>query len=404
METNSKIFLNSFPVSGIRNINKKNLLNLISRAGTISRSQLANISGLTPPSVSKITRVMIQEGILVEQGTIDSTGKAGRKEINLSVNPESAYVIGISLTANRPKIVLSNAVGETLDTKDLSDLKFSEIDKTIGQIISRVKDIVFDNSIDKKKLLGIGVSAALSLGSTEDVLFSLPLGWKGVSLRDRLEKELNLPVKIEARASALLKAEISQLEIPKDIYLINVALNTGVSAFIGGGIFNPMLNGFGSISHLILDENGPKCLDCGRKGCFETLASGISLVKFAETLKMKKESKDRQLHKLISQADRGNMKIKKLFFNAGKYLGQAIDSIKILFNPSMLIVAGEVGRQNDYAEGVNFKLNELGYKNIENFLRFSQITSEEAAKSVALDEFIFAKSFDVDQLKIASDR
>jgi DNA-binding MarR family transcriptional regulator len=71
METNSKIFLNSFPVSGIRNINKKNLLNLISRAGTISRSQLANISGLTPPSVSKITRVMIQEGILVEQGTID---------------------------------------------------------------------------------------------------------------------------------------------------------------------------------------------------------------------------------------------------------------------------------------------------------------------------------------------
>ena len=347
---------------------------------------------------------MIQEGILVEQGTIDSTGKAGRKEINLSVNPESAYVIGISLTANRPKIVLSNAVGETLDTKDLSDLKFSEIDKTIGQIISRVKDIVFDNSIDKKKLLGIGVSAALSLGSTEDVLFSLPLGWKGVSLRDRLEKELNLPVKIEARASALLKAEISQLEIPKDIYLINVALNTGVSAFIGGGIFNPMLNGFGSISHLILDENGPKCLDCGRKGCFETLASGISLVKFAETLKMKKESKDRQLHKLISQADRGNMKIKKLFFNAGKCLGQAIDSIKILFNPSMLIVAGEVGRQNDYAEGVNFKLNELGYKNIENFLRFSQITSEEAAKSVALDEFIFAKSFDVDQLKIASDR
>lgn len=59
METNSKIFLNSFPVPGIRNINKKNLLNLISRAGTISRSQLANISGLTPPSVSKITRVMI---------------------------------------------------------------------------------------------------------------------------------------------------------------------------------------------------------------------------------------------------------------------------------------------------------------------------------------------------------
>ena len=149
METNNTIF-SSYPSMGTRLQNKKNLLNLIAKSGSISRSQLSSVTGLTPPSVSKITRAMIEDGILLEAGTAESTGKVGRKEINLSINPDSAYVIGISLTANRPNIVLCNAIGETVDSQNLSDLNFLEINKTIITIVSRIKNIVFDNSIDKK--------------------------------------------------------------------------------------------------------------------------------------------------------------------------------------------------------------------------------------------------------------
>ena len=134
METNNTIF-SSYPSMGTRLQNKKNLLNLIAKSGSISRSQLSSVTGLTPPSVSKITRAMIEDGILLEAGTAESTGKVGRKEINLSVNPNSAYVIGISLTANRPNIVLCNAIGETVDSQNLSDLNFSEINKTIITIL-----------------------------------------------------------------------------------------------------------------------------------------------------------------------------------------------------------------------------------------------------------------------------
>ena len=144
-------------------------------------------------------------------------------------------------------------------------------------------------------------------------MVSLPLGWKKVNLREQLERELNLPIKIEPRSSALLKAEISQQEKPEDMYLINVALNTGVSAYLGGNIFNPMSNGFGSVSHLILDAQGPLCLHCGRKGCFETLASGISIVNLVEKLDNPNNNKDQQLQ----QGERENLliiqKLKKFF-------------------------------------------------------------------------------------------
>ena len=75
-----------------------------------------------------------------------------------------------------------------------------------------------------------------------------------------------------------------------------------------------------------------------------------------------------------------------------------------LLNPSTVIVAGEVGRQKDYSEGAISMLHELKYKNTENFLKFSNITSDEAAKSVALDEFVFSKLFDIEQLRVDSDK
>jgi hypothetical protein len=49
-------------------------------------------------------------------------------------------------------------------------------------------------------------------------------------------------------------------------------------------------------------------------------------------------------------------------------------------------------------------LHELKYKNTKNFLKFSNITSDEAAKSVALDEFVFSKLFDIEQLRVDSDK
>jgi predicted NBD/HSP70 family sugar kinase len=165
-----------------------------------------------------------------------------------------------------------------------------------------------------------------------------------------------------------------------------------------------MSNGFGSVSHLVLDAQGPLCLHCGREGCFETLASGISIVNLAEKFDKLNKNKDQRLHFLISEADNGNEKIKKLFFNAGRSLAKGIDSVMTLLNPSTVIVAGEVGRQKDYSEGAISMLHELKYKNTENFLKFSNITSDEAAKSVALDEFVFSKLFDIEQLRVDSDK
>jgi hypothetical protein len=75
-----------------------------------------------------------------------------------------------------------------------------------------------------------------------------------------------------------------------------------------------------------------------------------------------------------------------------------------LLNPSTVIVAGEVGRQKDYSKGARSMLHELKYKNTEDFLKFSSITSDEAAKSVALDEFVFSKLFDIERLKMDNNK
>ena len=50
----------------IRKINRSNIIGLIRKQGSLSRSEISRISGLSLPSVSRIIDSLIQEGILKE--------------------------------------------------------------------------------------------------------------------------------------------------------------------------------------------------------------------------------------------------------------------------------------------------------------------------------------------------
>ncbi len=86
----------------IRGINQSILLNLIRAHGTISRPQLATLSGLSQVTVIKITNNLIDRRLVVEKEYAESTG--GRRAGLLEINPEGGFAVGLmsqpsSLTA-----------------------------------------------------------------------------------------------------------------------------------------------------------------------------------------------------------------------------------------------------------------------------------------------------------------
>jgi hypothetical protein len=90
----------------IRAINRSTILNIIKMHSAIPRAEIARLTGLSPATVSAISAELIQEDLVFEKETGDSSG--GRRPIMLAINPRGGYVVGI-------KVMEDHALGALTD-------------------------------------------------------------------------------------------------------------------------------------------------------------------------------------------------------------------------------------------------------------------------------------------------
>src|SRR4029078_6170141 len=75
------------------------ILDLVRSSGTVSRVELAQLSGLTPSSITRIVKSLIDERLVIETGFGDSTG--GKRPSLIELNPKAGYAVGLSLDDER---------------------------------------------------------------------------------------------------------------------------------------------------------------------------------------------------------------------------------------------------------------------------------------------------------------
>ena len=393
------------PASSILSrINRERIISLLARGDSMTRSQIAQGAGLTAAAISRITRRMLDARILVESEPIPSQGRVGRRETLLSINPDGAYVLGISITANRRSITLANARGESLETLDCDGLSIEDPERFLGELALQAKSLIYDCDFSRSRLLGAGVSAALSADTgnsfSEGLVTSNPLGWRNVPVKRILENRLDLPVKVEHRSSAILRAELKSIQPELDVYLVNVALGIGASARLDGQFLASGDRGFGALSHFSVHGNETRCY-CGKKGCLEAVSGGFSVLRELGLVDCSPGVQARRLNETVSAANSGNQKYKDAFKRAGRRLGIGIDAVHTLMKPDKFILSGEVGRQRDFFAGVVDALNEFGFEGSAELLEMSGTTSAEAAVQVALEGFVFTGAMDMRSLKVA---
>lgn len=381
--------------AALRRHNREWLVSLIARSGPVTRGTLAGLTGLTGAAISRITRELIDAKLVREGDPIAVPGRVGRREYNLSINPTGAFFLGISLTANRRSVSLANADGEVLRAADCSDIPIDDPLAFLTELGNRAKTLAFDEAMERDRLLGVGVSFAMSAGpdssSGNGLISSEPLGWKDVPVRDTLSQSLNLPVQVEHRASAILCGELLGGQELKSVYLINAALGLGNSAYFDGRFLTTTDRGFGDLSHYSTSHSDKLCT-CGRTGCMEVAASGKAILNALGSEFAPSERVATRLAKAIEAANAGDPSVRTHFRDAGTQLSYGVDAILSLFDPESVIVAGEVGRQADYYQGLVDGLEKVGRPNARDIIMQSSITSEEAAVSVALQNFLYSGS------------
>ena len=85
-------------ISNIPQLRVENLLSIMRVAfykRSATRREIGDITGLATTTISQLTNMLLAEDILTIQGKENSTG--GRQPDFINFNPDSFYVIGISV-------------------------------------------------------------------------------------------------------------------------------------------------------------------------------------------------------------------------------------------------------------------------------------------------------------------
>ncbi len=348
--------VNTGKFSMIKKINSKNILNIIRKRGPISRSEIAEITGLTPATITNITSELIDNNLIIEGESGDSSG--GRKPIMLRIRCDYYRVIGVYLGSRKIKIIASDLMANTKYKKEIPyEKKPLTADEALEIIKAEIININRKYLAKGKKVVGVGIGIHGLVDSNKGVsIFAPNLGWRNINIVEELEKATSIPVYIDnnTRTMGLGERWFGTGKNVSSFFCLNVEYGIGGSLFIDDNSFSGASFGAGEIGHTTVDVNGEIC-SCGNRGCLETIASVKALTKMAfEGYEEHKSSSifneceeinsaDDILPEAIFDAARmGDDFAVTLIRRIGENIGIGIANIINTLNPELVIINGGI--------------------------------------------------------------
>lgn len=267
--------------------------------------------------------------------------------------PAPDSFIGIDLGGTQLRAARVDAAGSVQDVLRVATDRDGGPEAVIEQMDALVE------RLRRPGTFGIGVGVPCALDGATGIVPNIPAlpGWDGIPLADRLGESSGLPTLIENDAKVATLAEW-KLGAGRDAR--NFAFVT-VSTGIGGGVVvdGVLVRGFGGLAgevgHTKIADQTAIC-SCGRRGCWEAIASGTALGRQAATavadhpeshlarMATGRAPTGEQVH---AAALAGCATALGILRTEGEYLGWGFANIQHFYSPELIVVGGGVAQALD---------------------------------------------------------
>lgn len=395
--------------AALRRFNRKAILSEIFYQGTVSRTGLVASSGLTGTAITRITRELIDAGLVEEGSQLPRLGVPGRKETELSISGAVAHVIGISLHVDSRSIVLADVLGNFKDQVNL-DIPLSESPELV---IDRIGDLILEliarNNLHKQQIIGLTIALAGKIDPRKGILLESRIyRWKNLPIRDLLYEKVGIPIAIENLNNVINLAE-SYFGVSQGYSnILTVRVGTGyvgASLMIDGRLVRGRNSAAGLIHHVPLNANDISC-ECGLRGCLNTVSSGFGILARAKRARHVSfdscsfPDSNEQIAAILQSALDGNQAAKKVLKQGGQALGTYIAQLTETICPQAIVIAGKVGRSPDYIDGFTEtwekSVSRDNYANVHVFRSFKSVI--EGTVEFAIDQFLLSMDLNLEPL------
>ncbi|TKC07905.1 ROK family protein [Pedobacter polaris] len=352
-------------ISKLSNIDKKKhiqklrLLKTIIASGPKSVSDLSAILFTSTPTSIQIINELLHDGIIEKNGYGKSIG--GRKPELYMMKPNSLYILSIEMEGFKTKMAIVDNNNNIVSGIQSFPLVLADEVNAVDLLYNYARQLIKSSEIDFNKLIGIGISIPGLVNTKYGSSYTYIISNRHLqTLQQVFEEKFNRPVFIQndVKSSALAESKVGLAQDKRDVLVLLMDWGIGLGIIMDGELRSGTSGFAGEIGHIPFVEDGALCY-CGKRGCLETVASGIALVRMAKEgiksgqLSMLNELSDQEIDKIephivIDAANRGDQYAINILSDIGKNLGKAIATLIQLFNPELVILGGRIAEAKQY--------------------------------------------------------
>lgn len=329
-------------VRGLRRENRAAVLWSLYFSQPGTRQDLSAATGLSAASVTNVIRELLNEGIVVEAGSVDSDG--GRPRVMLEVNPDHGYVIGADIGETRVRVELFDlAMRERAKADFPLNPREHDVDVVVASVLSGLDSVLTESGIEPAAVLGMGVGIpGIVEQRPEALVHGQTYGWEAVPIERLLRAGTDLPLHIENGAKTMGQAELwfGAGRGARNAVVALIGSGVGASLISGGTTYRGATSSAAEWGHTTVMVGGRKCR-CGSAGCLEAYVGAQAILERygRPTAGIDEES---ALAALVDAADTEPLAA-AILDETADYLGAGIGSLINLFNPERVILGGWAG-------------------------------------------------------------
>jgi predicted NBD/HSP70 family sugar kinase len=332
--------------SALRQANERLVLNAIRQNPSVSRADIARVTGLSPSSVSFILKRLISADLISEELTANHS-QVGRRPTALYVRPEARTAVGAVVARSGARVVLADLNGKIMREKSVAWQSNAEayVERVRSTICSLVEPLA------PEQVLGIGVGLPGFIVRTTGRVVAENLGWFDVEAGAMLKRGLPFPFHYEnsAKLSALAEMWFSeQAGKPlRDFVYVAASGGIGTGVITNGQVLQGSFSAASEFGHIPLFADGRPCA-CGSGGCWEQYSADFALSRLYG--EMGGESGEVDASEVVRLARAGQEAARRAVEETARYAAMGFSNLVWAFNPEAIVVGDWLAEAWDLIE------------------------------------------------------
>lgn len=326
----------------MKQMNRATIVNILTKFGPISQTQICELTGLSRATVSSIIGDLRQEELVLEVSR--ATSKSGRRRVLLELNGDAGYVIGVDLGGTKMAGAVTNLQGKVVFSLKEPTNASQGPEAVFESLCLFIYRLATESQIEQSRIKGVGIGIPGVIVGNRVVQWAPALNWKDYPLVDKLQEYVPYPVFIENDVNLQALGEYWYgLGQGVDV-LVCLAIGTGLGAgiILNGQLFQGAHKAAGEVCNLVVGTS-----QLGKSypgfGFLESRASGTAIAQRYSELSPTREPIDAEsVFRLARKGDKIALDVVQDFT---EHLAMAIVSISTVLDPQLIVLGGGVSRE-----------------------------------------------------------